>query len=343
MKRFLIKFCILFVLIDGYIALYQFCITPYFTGDMGRLGKIPFNKDYYTQVQHTYPATPSHVQYLYDMDSISLIAQEQEGPLILTIGDSFTQQDNYGYAQFLGEQLSTTVYNIARSTNNNAPEQIFVALVNRQEIPPHSIVIVESVERHMIKRLLDLNLQDTTPMQFIPVHRTPQEVLNGAVEFMTKAVGKKQTIHRYTLGSDCFSHTHRERRLYIYDSPWNHDGDFRFTENYSDERIEKVYANLRELHAFAEEHEIQMLYLVATDKYEVYEPFIVSGTHPHNPTLDRLPQEPWIMNTKPLLRNMVADGAKDVYYINDTHWSPLGTKMVGEEIAKHLIESGHIR
>ena len=46
MKKFCIKFIILFILIDGFIAIYKYVITPNLSGNMGTLGQITFGKKY---------------------------------------------------------------------------------------------------------------------------------------------------------------------------------------------------------------------------------------------------------------------------------------------------------
>lgn len=325
-------------MIDGYIAIYHYYISPCFTGDMGRMGQIMFDKDYYKRIQQTYSSQKSYVIPIQQTDSI-LYDTNKFKPRIFTIGDSFSQQKEYGYAQFLGEQLSMDVYNFTRTPIDISAEQHLIKLLNRNEIPKQSIVIVESVERIMVGRLCGLDFQDTTRMTFKVKEKEKPHVLNNSVQFIYR---KQQPIHRYSLVADLFSHKNKTRQLYIYDSPWANDGDFRFVER-QNEDYDTAYANLYALHAYAEAHGIHMLYMIATDKYEVYEPFIISGYRPHNPTLDKLPQEPWIINTKPLMQSLVANGVKDVYYINDTHWSPIGAKVAGEEIANRLIELGLIQ
>ena len=336
MKRFLIKFCILFWVIDGYLVIYHFYFPPRFSGDMGRLGQITFNKDYYTRVKNTYPILKSYVYSTQNIDSISSVKVQSSPQRIFTMGDSFSQQGEYGYAQFLGEQLSVDVCNIRRTTMDISPETMFIRLVNRNEIPAQSIVVFETVERYYIDRFKRLDFYDTAKVVFTHIEKPKPRILNDAVHYIPKMFGMQQPIHRYQLVTDLFSHDNRLRNLYIYDSPWSGDGDFRFTEKYTEPDRIAANTNLYALHDFAEAHNICLVFLIAADKYEVYEPFIVSGYRPHNPTLDSLPQEPWIINTKPLLKNQVSKGIKDVYYINDTHWSPIGAKIVGEEVADRI-------
>ena len=70
MKRFCIKFCLLFFLIDGFIGFYHFGIQPNLTGDMGKLGQIPFGQEYMKRVNATYPHECQMVQDISPEDKI---------------------------------------------------------------------------------------------------------------------------------------------------------------------------------------------------------------------------------------------------------------------------------
>ena len=35
---------------------------------------------------------------------------------------------------------------------------------------------------------------------------------------------------------------------------------------------------------------------------------------------------------------MAAAGVKDIYYCNDTHWSPIGAEAVAMQVAKRIME-----
>ena len=75
--------------------------------------------------------------------------------------------------------------------------------------------------------------------------------------------------------------------------------------------------------------------MIAVDKYDVYEPFIV-GKHKKNHLLEYFPSNDSIINTKEVLLPYIQSGVKDVYRIDDTHWSPIGSKIIGEEMAKRI-------
>lgn len=326
MKRFLIKFLILFAIIDGCLGISEWYIKPNLSGDIGELGQIPFGKAY--------------------NDSILRISQRAETLVtdyapeaeitdsVLVIGDSFSLHGMYGFSQYVGENLNCHILNIRKHLQ--VPEQSFIQLVNTHRIPEGSLVIVESGERGMTKRLSGLNFSDTTAFNITPYKsdKSNSDLLSNTIMWLLKSAGIKQPIHCFRTHRDLFSHPTIHNEIYVYDSPWDNDGDFRFV-NLTEADYDSARKNLHELKALADAHHIRLLYLVATDKYDAYEPFIEDAPM-RNPTLDHLPDEEWIVNTKPLLQTAINAGVKDVYYLNDTHWSPVGAQIAGNEVAERI-------
>ena len=324
MKRFLIKFCGLFFLIWGLIGIYVLVAEPQMSGDMGNLGKIGFGKEYNSSVTKPYAALTQKVNTIFDTDTIP--------NSIITIGDSFSQLGKYGYSQFAAMNLNCSIYNIART--KYCPEQEFVVLVNNHKILPGSIVIVESVERSFIGRLNNLDFLETQMQDPLPKEEKTISALDETIIWIRTSLGMKQPIKKFHTEKDLFSHETKHNELYIYSSKWAGDGDILF-DNLTNDYIQKAYKTLYELYEFAHNNEIKLIFIVAADKYDVYEPFILEE-HIPNPTLDSIPDEEWIVNSKPWLQSAVYSGIKDVYYINDTHWSPVGSKIVGEEVADRI-------
>lgn len=329
MKRFCIKFFLLFFMIDGFIGLYHFGIRPNLTGDMGKIGQIPFGQEYTKRMKEVYKHEKQMVIEITPWDTITC-------PFI-TIGDSFSQHGENGYSQFLAELLGSNIQNIY---SEQTPEQTLIQLLGQHKIPKQTTVIVEVVERCLVWRMNCFNFQDTTKV-FVMNEldaaddcAEDQKILQEALLFLKKSAGIQQSIRCYPTSVELFSHQQKHHTLFVYDSPWDKDGDLRFTE-LAQEDIIKAYQNMKELHQLAESYGVKLLFLIAANKYDVYEPFIIPP-HPQDPTLDFCPDEDWIINTKPLLQAEANAGAKDLYYINDTHWSPIGAKIVAEGIYKRL-------
>jgi len=328
MKRFVIKFYALFAIILGVVGYYAWFVKPQISGDIGRIGQIPFGKEYDERMELPYRDREL---------KIHAIAEGEEIPdLVITIGDSFSQLTECDYNYRLADELGCYISNITRTPAS--PEQTFVRLVNQGKIPKGAIVIVESVERALISRLANLDLEDAEIQKHGQVQSGGSVVsaLDGAGAWLRISLGMKKPYKRYRADRELFTHETRHKVLYIYDSKWDEDGDLRFVDNLNESDIEKAWENLYRLHEFAEKNGVKMLYMIAADKYDVYEPFI-TDEHVKNPTLDACPEEPWIFNTKPFLQQLVSDGEKDVYRINNTHWSPKGAEIIAGEVEKRLI------
>ena len=77
------------------------------------------------------------------------------------------------------------------------------------------------------------------------------------------------------------------------------------------------------------------IYMIAADKYDAYESLIVNK-HKCNHLLDYFPSNDSIINTKELLLPYILAGTQDVYRVDDTHWSPVGSNIVGIEVADRI-------
>lgn len=329
MKKFLIKFCILFAIIDGFLLYYAIAVYPNISGDMGALYKYPFGKAYNDSIKNVHKLEG---RYVYDIQNLDSIPSGS----ILTIGDSYSQQDSLGYQQFLGDIIDKYIYNISvENTRTNHPEKSFVRLVNNGLIDSSQIVIVESVERGFIGRLNQLDLHDTTRVK---LHvSTNEKYFPRRVDYVEEAMqklrllfGYKRPIANYNLTKPLFSHPKFANNIFIYHSPYIGDSELLFSNDSAE--IKQAYENLEKLYNFAVEHKIKMIYLIVPDKYDVYFPYILDAPR-SNITLDMCPNRDYIINPRDELRRAISEGQKDVWYLNDTHYSPVAAKIVARKIA----------
>ena len=109
-------------------------------------------------------------------------------------------------------------------------------------------------------------------------------------------------------------------------------------QNISQAEIEKAKENLVILNRKFSEKGIKMIFLLAADKYDVYRPFMTDDTLPVDTTTEELSKIPnvCVMDTKPLLQEMVRNGEQDVYMLHDTHWSYKGSEAVARELFRIL-------
>lgn len=342
MKKFLVKFLALFVVIYAICAYYRFYVLPNISGDIGKLGKIPFGKSYILQFKNDKDVENYFVHNV-SYDSLFYISEK---PVVMTIGDSFSQQKCYGYQQYIAKKLDLHVYNIDNRNFVFTPEQFFVNMLNNGLLPEGSVVIVESVQRCVFQCLLNVNLMDTSE---IFVNRSSIKTdhdklyfgLEQVASYLRLLMGVKKTVVSMPLSKDLFSLPPHSDKLYVYNSAWDNDGDLMFVDNDLDiKSYNCVQENLRKLKELADDNGVVLIYMVAANKYDVYSDYIINNQYPLDKTLDVFSDidSTWFVNTKTVLQPYVANGVKDVYYVNDTHWSPVGAKIVGEYLADLMIE-----
>jgi hypothetical protein len=88
--------------------------------------------------------------------------------------------------------------------------------------------------------------------------------------------------------------------------------------------VQRFNDNLNRLAALMRERGIELCYMPAPDKYTLYRPYIVDNPYPPGrffELLRPLPKEYRFIDTEAILSAEIARGERDVYYIDDTHWS----------------------
>ena len=88
-----------------------------------------------------------------------------------------------------------------------------------------------------------------------------------------------------------------------------------------------------------------MIFLIAADKYDVYRPFMADNSLPIDITTDALSNifDVCVINTKWMLQEMVRNGEKDVYMVNDTHWSYKASEAVAKKLASTIDSLGFFK
>lgn len=319
MKKFLLNMIsplctpVLLVVVAFIIHL---CLAKNITGDLGKIGQIVFSKDY-------------HLQDKFQTNGVDRIVWCDTKDLgsfrIVFLGDSFTK------GLICPDYLSKILHQDAAKyfvDNIGTPEETFVALCNAGVEMP-DVVVLESVEREFPFRLQRLDFSFNTNL--IPSIHKPE--VGKQTDFLTfyknRMINNHSVLH-VSLQDDLFTCPRKEKELYFY-----HD-DLRFPD---EEQIQTAITKLDTLFQLANERHIQLFYVVAADKYDVYQDFAIDNPYPRKTVLDGFSQyesNPFFVNTRPLLYERAKEGMTDLYYADDTHWSPVGAKIVAEEIARRM-------
>ena len=326
MRRFLPKFLGCFLVFGGLLAYYYFAVMPSLSGEFGILGQIPFGKEYEGLSIDYYKREPldlASVQDVYVKDSLAFYDY-------LSIGDSFSQYGPDGYQWRLSHLLSSPIGNIKDESDSN-PIQVFVTYANSGLFTHGQTIILECVERHLIERLGQLDFNATIDSESSTVQYKDESdlsLLNMFFSWIRLSFGFDSPVGEFTLSKDLFTHPEYSKTLFVYNSKKTGNGDLLWSKDDCD--YQKAMEVLRELIRFAEDKGVYLVFLVATDKYDAYEPWIDNESHPINPTLSYLPEESFIVNTKPYLQQLINNGQKDVYKVNNTHWSVIGADCISD-------------
>ncbi|MBR4264892.1 MAG: hypothetical protein IKQ46_02430 [Bacteroidales bacterium] len=337
----IIKFILIAIPIAITFSLPCIFILPYQTGGFGDWG-IPFGP-YDTIFK------PVNYCYIENVDNYDSLKNKE----IITIGDSFSQGTTMGYQNYLGHKLNKTISNFR--IKEARPENTGYTLLKKNMIPKCKVLITESVERTFIKSLSDeFTIFDNIQKKEIITNNEknllnffkPQDIEIKSYDFNFKKLLNYYT-NKFTISKSykklkliqpMFTARKYSEYLYIYNNKKNWDGDLLFqylTEN----EIKKAKNNLNSLIEEAEKQNIKLIYMIPADKYDMYYDFIENNPYPPNPSFDYFKDLDTniFVNTKQILTPYLKNGEKDIYRVNDTHWSIKAAKIVGEHLADIII------
>lgn len=302
-------------------------ISKDITGDMGKLGLIMFSKEY-------------HLQDKFRHVSMSLLdwcdTKDFNKYNVIFLGDSFTAATVYPNSLANLIQMPSAKY----YADNMSPEQTFVALCNTNVEMPE-VVVLESVERYFVSRLndLDIVLNELPKTSVWPIYdiSVSQTKLSDFSSFYKNQFINQKAILNVSLRDSLFTCPRKEEELYFYFE------DLRIPK---EGEIQTAIAKLDSLFLLANEKNVCLFYVVAADKYDVYQEFAIDNEFTKKEVLEKFVEyevNPYFVNTKHVLLKNARQGVKDLYYADDTHWSPIGAKIVAEEIARRMDSLGVLR
>jgi hypothetical protein len=312
---------------------YLFYIEPNLSGDLGHLGKIPFGKEYNKNIEENY----------LEKLKVSTYTQEDNNTHeIMAIGDSFTPTSKNSYLNYLAHNIDKQIVNLPRK-GDIGPEQTAVFLLKNGFFATNQteVLILESVERYFLFGLIYidfekdmevddvLNLKPSSKSQL--QKKSKKNYLNELSSWYRLSLGCDNPVYKANLSDSLFSI--KNKKLYFYKD------DF-LSLNIPDEEIDFAKNNLRKLDSMFRTNGIDLIYVVASDKYDLYQDYIINNSYPKINVMEKFQgfeKEPFFFNTQTVLKPLLKDKTKDVYLANDSHWSYIATRAVGEELSKRII------
>jgi len=318
-------------------------------GDLSRLGSFDTTEAVTKQVRYN----TKHVEF-----EEYLRSGVSEHFDIITIGDSFSNGKGGAYYQdYLTEQYGKTVLNV-KTGSYSAVQMLHLLddLGYLDEIKPKT-VILESVERNMQDYFgnVEANTLSTSREAFMKSqligNKTeidaitaegkllPSIMVDANMNFIENRIfalchlGKLSDLVYITqLNRDEFTNLGQENMLlFLNDDLWY----LKKQTNYK-----TINENLNMAADVLAKKKINMIFITAVDKYDLYYPYIKDHQGQQENLFfvefEKLPKNYTFINTKQILRSLLADGEKDVYWSDDTHWSWKAQQVIVNEVDKNI-------
>jgi hypothetical protein len=161
-----------------------------------------------------------------------------------------------------------------------------------------------------------------------------KSITEKSVEYYKKQLNIDNAVKTTGLTIGAFSYPGKESELLFLDEDLSY--------RYSNEDMNKAISTINELFQFAQKHGTKLVFLVCPDKFDMYQNYLVTDSKYFNQkerTLDYVSSNIKIkefVDAKQLLLPYIDKGVKDIYYYNDTHWSPKASEIVAESLCKYL-------
>ena len=342
MKKFILSTCTFVV---PFIILYAINVFNYdqrgAEGDLARMGY------FYSNIS---PKSTINSQYnlpkVYSLLSETKFKSKVEFDVI-TIGDSFSEQDSLGYKNFLGN-LGPSVLHIDRFISGSNPIQTLVSLINSglfENIKPEFIVL-QSIQRDFNDRTKNVDFNESIDLELLAkkVKAHKRQSPNYNLQFFSDATLKMPLNNFQYLFTDkpVFSNTHKVKtnRQNLFSNSPDHllfyKNDLRklSTKNDSLKTLNSVII-LNELSDLLSKKNIELIVLVSPDKYDLYYLYIEDKSKFIQPTFystyENAEKEYKNIDTYRILSDKINE-ERDIYYYDDSHWAPKGTKVIADEI-----------
>ena len=269
---------------------------------------------------------------------------------ILNIGDSFSRQELSkvnGYVNYLCKKY--VLFNMLFSVN---PVNRLKELIRNNYLDTLGVkhIILQSSQRVIIPRLLNdhidtqitnfkrLAFLDSLKHQYLlkgieeskyPVGFFSRTSLFYGLNYLIKKDINKKVL-RFKTRNKLFSFNKKELLV--------SNEDIYALKYHNSSKIQDANNELNKIALQLKTKNIRLFVLIIPDKYDFYFDNILNspfGSPNFYNVLDSLPKDYIYINSKEILNNCPN---KDLYFFDDTHWSPIASKVVAEKI-ENLIKN----
>ena len=316
-------------------------ITNDNSGDLMRLGLINSGPEYTDSIcAYRLPSV-----YYMGQDDDSLLRQDTCD--VLVIGDSFSHGGGVGkegdYVNFLAHDSGRKVIVFTpQDPTLSSPIQVAYDILNLGCIDSTHVknLVVQEVERYLVPRHdgfvtthTEIPRLDRSKNAAPPPKQEASPLLR-VKDFLFYHLFGANPIFKVQLSRPVFGGVQPDQ-LYFYRE------DVEMCFDVSSKSRERIIDSYQKVIQSARERGVNIIMLVASDKYDLYQDYIIDNPYPAKTLNEDLQQ--WMapdldhfVFSKQVLLPYVKQGVKDVYLFNDTHWSPASSRLIAGEIIKKL-------
>ena len=316
------------------------------SGDLMRLGLIDGGAEYTDSIREL----ALQEIYYQGQDNDSLLRLDTCG--VLVVGDSFSHGGGVGkpgdYVNYLAHESGrkVVVFTPPLVAAFDNPMQLAYALLNQGVIDSTNCpnLVVQEVERYLVDR----HCKFVTSHPSIPRPAAGQEVDDDSSdehkEYSPLLRVKDYIFYRF-LGANPIYTARLSRPLFGGEEPdklYFYNDDVKLGFNVTEGQRQHIVSCFENVIELARQQGVNLIILIAADKYDMYQDFIV----PENPYPAKTLNEDiaqWMPNcrdymifSKEVLHPLLEQGVKDVYLYNDTHWSPASSHLIAGAIIERL-------
>jgi hypothetical protein len=350
MKKFLLK-----VVLFLSPVLVAFAITESFfsteKGDLLKIGYVADVSDY--DVNKLFGEEFKRKKYFTTTSELDLSKKSKFK--ILVIGDSFSDQGNYGYTNYLAESNKNSLLKLDRNYHKNPFETLY-GIINGDLLDSIKVeyIVLQSVEREIALRT---NINESAILTIDSLKKI-KESKKSLVDKGPKQTDKlfSDRIPKFTTlnigynfdDNGFYSETYivkTKRSLFTVN---NNNLLFYFedlkslNDNSDQEKLEKLNTQLNFLTSKLSEKGIKLIVLISPDKYGIYYDEITEKEKYPKPQFfeifNNLPKSYLFVNSEVLLKKAITEKS-DLFFYDDTHWSPNASKIIAKEINKLIEEN----
>ncbi len=275
---------------------------------------------------------------------------------IITIGDSFSSGGGGGknpyYQDYIASSNALRVLNINNLSKEINNIETLMAWYNNGmlENSRPKAVLIESIERLALARFakpmnwdtnlsvdaLKDNIKTRNSNADAPTVSKPTIISTANYKiilynlfylFSDNALNNSLTYIR-ALSRDLFSVKAANTLLF-------YQQDITSIPLINEKNIQLMNDNFNTMAQKLEQFDIKLYVMIAPDKYDLYQDYIVDNPYPPNnffPLLEKMEKEYTLIETKQTLSDLVQEGEKDVYFADDTHWNYKASEAIFREV-----------